>query len=68
MSLKCMKNVQFTKWPTSWGAGLMEGNLKYVCNHNSNVYTAFREYRNNFIRVVWSNLRHVNRQKWCIRC
>ena len=63
MCLKCMKNAHFSKW-----AGLMEGNLKYVCNHNSNVHTAFSEYRKNYMRVVWSNLRHVNRQKWCIRC
>ena len=37
-----MKNAHLKKWHTSWGSGLMEGNVKYVCNHNSNVYTAFR--------------------------
>jgi len=54
--LKCMKNAHFSKWPTFWGAGLMKSYLKYVCNHNSNVYTAFREYRKNYIWVIWSSL------------
>jgi len=49
-----MKNAHFSKWRTFWGAGLMKSNLKYVYNHNSNVDTAFREYRQNYIRVVWS--------------
>ena len=49
MCLKYMKNAHFAKWPTLWGAGLMEGNLKYVHNHNNNVYKEFREYRKNII-------------------
>ena len=68
MCLKCMKNAHFSKWPTFWGAGLMKSDVKYVCNHNSNVDTEFSEYRKNYMRAVWSNLRRVNRQKWCIRC
>ena len=46
----------------------MEGNLKDVRNHKNNVYTTFRAYWNNHMRVAWRNLRHVNRQKCYILC
>ena len=61
MCRKCLKNGHLSKWPFFWGAGLMKRHFKYVCHDNSNVYTAFREYRENYMRLVWSHLRHVNR-------